>query len=400
MDFQKKKNESEEAYIIRICQMKDSLGYSWERLAKILNEELNEYHTESMYRKRYKKYRRFTESGNKNENVDDNIDNEIDETLIKIKKERAKLQTEKLEYNKNIREQARDELIIDTIKESIINLSPLRKPEYIKPVHDNRSYLLTLADQHFGIEFKVVDFFNNVINEYSPEIFKLRMSILFSKVIETIEKENIKELTIFELGDYTQGLLRLNSQLMQLRYGVIESAILYAEYMSTWLNTLSEHVRIKYSMVKDGNHDQLRLCNAPKNAFPDENMGHVIHSFIKERLKDNKNITILDNPTGMNYAQMSTYICVGDHGESKNVAKYINDLSRAYQMPIDYLFTGHEHHAKAEEVGFDAEVITVKSIVGVDPYGMSLQKVSNAGANLFVFEQGEGKVCEYTYKLN
>jgi hypothetical protein len=29
-----------------------------------------------------------------------------------------------------------------------------------------------------------------------------------------------------------------------------------------------------------------------------------------------------------------------------------------------------------------------------------LQKTSNAGANLFVFEQGNGKVCEYTFKLN
>ena len=86
--------------------------------------------------------------------------------------------------------------------------------------------------------------------------------------------------------------------------------------------------------------------------------------------------------------------------ETKNTSKYINDLSRTYQLPIDYLFTGHMHHSKQEEIGIDAEAITVKSIVGVDPYGKSINKTANAGANLFIFERGNGKVCEYTFKLN
>lgn len=398
MKFQRLENESDEELILRICQMKEQLDVTWDEIANILNQLLDKSMTESAYRKKYQSYKKMLNASIKqcSDITNDKISNEI----LKLQKERNKIQTEKIELNKNIRELARDEMIIDRIHDAITTLPSFEKPEYIKPTHNNRSYLLTLSDQHFGIEFKVVDFYNNIINEYSPEIFKERMSLLFSKLLETIEKENIDEITIFELGDYTQGLLRLNSQLMQLRYGVIESALLYAEYMATWLNELSNYVRIKYSMVKNGNHDQLRLCGAPKNAFPDENMSYVIFSFLKERLKDNDNIIILDNPTGLNYAQMSGYICIGDHGETKNTSKYINDLSRTYQLPIDYLFTGHMHHSKQEEVGIDAEAITVKSIVGVDPYGKSINKTANAGANLFIFERGNGKVCEYTFKLN
>ena len=398
MEIQRLDNESEEELILRVCQMKDELQATWDEIAQILNELLDKHVGESTYRKRYQAYKKWADASIKQ--CSDITNDKISNELLKLQKERKKIQTEKVELNKNLREIARDEMIVDRIHAAITTLPSFNKPEYIKPIHNNRSYLLTLSDQHFGIEFKVVDFYNNIINEYSPEIFKERMALLFSKLLETIDKENIDEITIFELGDYTQGLLRLNSQLMQLRYGVIESALLYAEYMATWLNELSNYVRIKYSMVKNGNHDQLRLCNAPKNAFPDENMSYVIFSFLKERLKDNKNIIFLDNPTGLNYAQMSGYICVGDHGETKNTAKYINDLSRTYQLPIDYLFTGHMHHSKQEEVGIDAEAITVKSIVGVDPYGKSINKVANAGANLFIFEQGNGKVCEYTYKLN
>ena len=38
--------------------------------------------------------------------------------------------------------------------------------------------------------------------------------------------------------------------------------------------------------------------------------------------------------------------------------------------------------------------------MGGDPYGASLNRVSNAGASLFVFENGKGKTCEYTIKLD
>lgn len=69
---------------------------------------------------------------------------------------------------------------------------------------------------------------------------------LYNKVIEQIQKDHIQVLNIFELGDALDGILRANSQLMQLRYGIIDSAILYADFLSTWLNELSNHVRIKF----------------------------------------------------------------------------------------------------------------------------------------------------------
>lgn len=391
MDSLKKMvDETDEQYIFRICQMKDMIG-NWSQVANILNDELGKSLDESSYRKKFKRI---------NEPVSSIINSNIDSDLIKLQKERVKLQSEKLEFNKNIRELARDELLIEKIQDAISMLPKIDIPEYIEPKHNTKAYLLTIADCHFAIEFQVKDFFGNIINEYSPEIFKERMVLLLNKVIETIEKEDINELNIWNLGDELQGIIRLNSQLMQMRYGVVESAILYAEYIACWLTALSQYTRIKYQMVMDSNHNQIRLCNAPKNAFPDENMSHVINAFIKERLKDNPNIIIIENPTGMNYSQLATYHVVGIHGEVKNLSKAINDMSRAYQLPIDYIIGGHVHHSESKEVGIDAEAITVKSVIGVDPYGMSLQKTSNAGANLFIFEQGNGKVCEYTYKLN
>lgn len=319
---------------------------------------------------------------------------------IAIQKERIKIQTEKLELNKWIRELSRDELIADKIIEEIRKLEPLKIPKYIEPVVNKKSYLLAFGDAHYGIEFLINDLFGNTINEYSPDIFTERMWELMREVVSIVRKENIDELNIWELGDGIQGIIRLNSQLMKLKYGIVESSIRYANFLATWLNELSEYVRIKFQMVIDSNHNQLRICGAPKNAFGEENMSKVMLALIKERVKDNPNITIIDNPTGMNYGTMSTYSVLGIHGEVKDFGKSLNEFSRAYQTHLDYIIGAHCHHSNSKEVGMDAEAISIRSIIGVDPYGMSLNKTSNAGASLFEFEQGKGLICEHKIKLN
>lgn len=319
---------------------------------------------------------------------------------IAIQKERYKIQTQNLEINKFIRELSRDELILEKVVEAIYKLEPLKIPEYIEPKKNNKSFLLAFADAHYGIEFDIKDLFGYTINEYSPKIFEDRMWELMQKVVAIVRKEDIDELNVWELGDGIQGILRLNSQLLKLKYGIIESSIRYANFLATWLNELSGYVRIKFQMVIDSNHNQLRICNAPKNAFGDENMSKVMIALIRERVKDNPNIVIIDNPTGMNFGLMSTYSTLGIHGEVKNLESSLNDFSRAYQTHLDYIIGAHCHHSNSKEVGVNAEVLTIRSIVGVDPYGMSLNKTSTPGASLFIFEQCEGLICEHKIKLS
>ena len=319
---------------------------------------------------------------------------------MKMQKEKIKVQTEKNEMRKYVRELARDELITEHIVNAIRDLKPMDVPVHIIPEHRNKGYLLAISDAHYGVEFEIKDLYGRTINSYSTEIFEQRMWSLFSKVLEKINQEDIKELHIFELGDALDGILRANSQLMQLRYGIIDSSILYADFLSHWLNELSKYVRIKFQMVKRSNHNQLRIVGQPKNAFPDEDMSKSMLVFIKERLKNNPNITIIENPTGLNFAQISTYTVLGGHFETKDLEKNIRELSSIHAVPIDYLISGHWHSLSISDVGIDSEVMSVRSIIGVNPYSMSINKAANAGASMFVFETGFGKVCEYSFKLN
>lgn len=318
---------------------------------------------------------------------------------MEIKKERIKLQTEKLEMNKWLRELSRDELITEKIVAAINKLAPLDIPKPIIPLKLKREYLLTIADPHYGVEFCIKDLYGNIMNEYSPKIFENRMWDLFYKVVDQIKTDNIKVLNIFDLGDDLDGLLRANSQLMNLKYGVIDSSILYANFLSEWLNELSHYVKIKFQMVKRSNHNQLRLVGQPKNSFPDEDMSKSMLTFIKERLKNNPNVVIIENPTGLAYALLTTYTVLGGHFETKNLGEELKNYSVTYGVPINYIFSGHWHSKFTGDVGIDSEYVSVRSIMGINPYSMRINKTAPAGASMFVFEQGSGIVCEYRYKL-
>ena len=396
--YKRFENETDEELIYRICEDKNQIG-SWQDVANMINKLTGSDYGESTYRKKYQAFKKMLEA-NQSKFIDSNTQlKEIQLAQRELEKERKKIQTEKLEYSKWLREDARAELITEKICDAITYLPLLEVPEYILPVHNNKSYLLCIADPHYGIEFKIHDLFGNVINEYSPEIFEKRMWDLLNRVIEYIYKEDITELNIWELGDGLQGIIRLNSQLMKLRYGIIDSSILYANFLANWLNELSKYTRIKFQMIMDSNHNQLRICGAPKNSFIDENMSKSMLLLIKESLKNNQNIVFIDNPTGMNYSIMSTYTVLGIHGEVPNIKTAIDEYARAYQTHLDYLIGAHCHHKTGVETGLDSECLTVRSIIGVDPYGMSLRKTSNSGASLLEFEQGYGLTAQYSIKL-
>ena len=399
--YKRFEGETEKQFIWRLHSLVNTKELTWKQIGDIVNEQFRdseeEYRDESAYRKPCQSAEAYYD-----EVFSKMIGTEYSDDIAKqrreLVKERVKLQTEKLEYNRWLREEARDELITEKICDAVNSLVPLDIPEHITPVHNTRAYALVYGDEHFGVEYELKGLFGDIINAYSPEIFEERMWDLFHQTVEIVQKENIDTLNVFNMGDFNDGILRV-SQLMKLRYGVVDGTIKYADFIANWLNELTKFVRVKYQST-NGNHSELRLIGQPKGTFTEDNMGKVVAEFIKTRLKDNPNFTYIENPTGFIYAQLACNTVLGIHGEVKNMKTAIDEFSRIYNVPIQYLLAGHLHHNKTEEIGVNSEVINVGSIIGVDSYSLSLRKTANASAKLLVFEQAKGKVCEYTLKLN
>ena len=386
-EFKKLDTENYYQYIWRIDGLVQSGKYkNWKEITPLVNRELfcddeSQYRDESAYRKAVKYARDFYEAGVFGDNEDEYY-KKLQTEKRELQKVKAQVQTEKLEYSRWLREEARDELITEKICNAISSLPSLDIPHHIYPSHNSRAYALVFGDEHYGVEFELKGLFGDILNAYSPEIFEKRMWDLFNQTIEAVQKENIDTLNVFSMGDFSDGILR-TSQLMKLRYGVVDGTIKYADFISNWLNELTKYVRVIYQST-NGNHTELRMLGAPKGTFTE----------------DNPNFEYIENPTGYIYAELAGSPILGIHGEVKNMGNAIKEFSSIYGIHIQYLFAGHLHHNKVEEVGVNQEVINIGSIIGVDSYSLSLRKTSNASAKLLVFEQDKGKICEYTFKLN
>lgn len=374
---------------------------TWIEVAEFFNKEFREdetqYYDSSAYRKRYKNFSDAYEELFSQENFTNEEMMTIEEHKRELEKAKIKLRTEKLEYNKWLREEARDELICEKICDEIRNNNSLISPEPIVVDRASRSAVLAFGDEHYATEFTIYGLYGEIINSYSPEIFEQRMWDLFYQVIDIIQKEELTTLYVFALGDFTDGILRC-SQLMKLRYGVVEGTVKYANFIANWLNELSKYVKVKYQMVY-GNHSELRMLGQPKGTFKEENTGMFVREMIKTYLEGNPNFEMIINPTGLIFDNIEGLNVLGIHGEVKNMENAIKDFSNTYNTNIQILLGGHMHHYKAETVGINKDVINVPSIIGIDDYSMSLNKTSNPGAVLFCIEENKGVTLEYKIKL-
>lgn len=377
----------------------DDPTIEWQDIADLRSEYTGEVEHRDTIRKGAKLFYEYLQAGWIKNPVDDLVTTTSKATsqIRELQKERYKLQTEKLELNRWLRENARDELIVEHISQAVKELKPLTIPE---PIHSevlDRAGILMFGDEHYGTEFEIKGLNGEIINSYSPEEFENRMWNLLDQTISIVRKEAFSKIYVFSMGDFEDGLLRVK-QLMQLRYGVVEGTVRYADFISNWLNELSKYVEIDFQTTS-GNHTELRMLGQPKGTFTKENMSLVVDAILSTRLADNPNFTFTKNPTGFIYAEILGYNLLGIHGEVRSMEQAIKDFSNMYRVQLDYLIAGHKHHSRSETVGINQEVINVPSIIGVDDYSMSIHKASNAGATFLVLERGKGKTIEYSIKL-
>ena len=283
----------------------------WQDVADFRSEYVGDLEHRDTVRKGSKLLYEYIDAGWVNEPKDNEISTTVDfgcsNEKYAIQKERYKLQTEKIEMNRWLRELARDELITEKIVNAVAALPSLEIPEYIKPVHCNQSYLVCLADCHYGIEFSIKDFFGNVINEYSPEIFEKRMWKLLTEIESICEKEDIGFVSVFFVGDLIDGMLR-QSQLMRLQYGMVESTIRLSEFLAQWLNMLSVHANVSVYAVS-GNHSEVRPLGSKKGQFEDENLEKIVMWYLAERLRENDSISIQPEVKKMNLVKIP-FLCM------------------------------------------------------------------------------------------
>lgn len=311
------------------------------------------------------------------------------------------------EINETYRAEARS----DALRRAIIEAADRMPPMTVRtPVHgywknqEEGCLIIPIADCHYGAEWEIKGLKGEVINRYSPEIFEDRMGKLLNEAEERIHENKVNRAVVLMAGDSLDGMLR-QSQLMRLRYGIVDATMRFAEFMCQWIDRLSAvGVRVDVYNVM-GNHTEIRPLGSKRGDFGEENLEKIITWYMAERMKNNERVKVHANCPKHHLITIDGKNVVLSHGDDeKDIVKFARDMMLLYQTPVDYFYTGHKHTGESYMGGTTAdgntEVIRIPSICGVDTYANSLRFGGRAGTELHLFAQGRGIVKKYPVWLN
>ena len=387
----KAKDESFEQYRIRCYSLKNVLGYTWSELAELINQYADIPHSESWYRKECK---RLSVPPILEEDVNDNNTDmdELNAVLMEIRKERVKLGDERTQNNAYIRKMSREETLHEIAERAATIVGKqkfLPTASKIDVTGTGCIGTLLISDWHYGIEF------DNYFNVYNPEVCITRVANLVHDVIRIGRANNYKQLNVVNLSDLIAGRIHLAIRL-QSREDVITQVMEVSEIVSEMLCDLSQYFHVSYYDVMD-NHS--RLEPNKKDSLELETLVRIIPWYVKERLKENRNVEIHDNTFADDIATFNIYDfnVAAVHGHKDKPGKVIDNLTAMTRRRNDLVLSAHYHHIALEE---EHEVIRISngSLMGVDTYAMDMRLTSSPSQTLIISTPSNVVSC--IYKIN
>lgn len=331
-------------------------------------------------------------------NMIDDVDEaeKIKKSIQDLKSERIKIQTANLEYNANLRAEARGELFQERIAEAIANLEPIEVKHIQVTPTSGKIGLLCLSDFHAGSTYEVKGLYGEVVNKYDFEIMKDRLW----RLIGMIEADDIviDKLIVANLGDFFENCLRLSS-LTKLREPVVDTVIKFSEFMAVWLVNLQKRLEVPIEVVTvGGNHDINRILGQQPQ-LEEENLGKIVVEFLKLRLAQCVDIQV-DDYTDVAVKIIGPVNVMFAHGEDKDLATTIEYFSNLYNVDVDEIFAGHLHRPESKGIGItdigNRAFYRVGSICGINPFAKRIRQASRPSAYFAIYgEDGHGWSRDY-----
>ena len=313
------------------------------------------------------------------------------DTITAIRKERYKLSEERIQNNAYIRKLARE----DTLKEIAENYAKEMSSKKILDIYDiplycwgKREGILCISDWHYGL---VV---NNYFNKYDPEICIKRVKELTKRVIDIGKAHNVRTLHVVNLSDLICGRIHLTLRL-ESREDVISQTMTVSEILAEMLTTLSKYFTVTYRDCLD-NHS--RLEPNKKDSLELETMVRIIPWYLRSRLKDNKNIDVIENEYADDIISFETFghSVVAVHGHKDKLDKVIDNMTHMTRQRNELILTGHFHHFSADE-NHECLRLSNGSLMGVDQFANDLRLTSKPSQNLIIVSEYD--VAEAIYKI-
>lgn len=387
-DMGKKPGEytKEELYSIGVTHKELNHGKNWIELAKVLGLDwTGEQYRKWILHQRYKhnavpKNPRVLDDKTVNDISMDDVEYSLTKQRQSLEKERMKVRDERTSLNRTLREEARLERFIDTVREVAHEYRELPaaiiNPEKADQMICEAVY--GLADLHLGPEFE------NCINSYNQEEALKRINKLANDIIYYCKLNSVHTLHFINLGDLIAGIIHPTIRLDQ-EYDVITQVIRVSELVTQLVYVLKQNIpTVTYRTVVD-NH--ARIMPDKHQHIELENLNRIVDVFVEERLKESGVIFPKDNiDIGIGRFELSNgkkfFFMHGHEDRKSSVVQDIMGLT--HEFP-DYILMAHYHNS-AEHTFQGAKLFISGSIIGTDAYAFGKRLFGQPEQKLLIFD--------------
>ena len=369
-------------------KQKDS-NIEWQDIADFRSDYNGESEHRDTIRKGSKLLYEYLDAGWVHEPTSMSI-SESDE-IIRLKKERQKLSDARVEYNRQIRQEARKESYSEMVKRIICeNVEPTDLKVQYHTFNSNTDLLVHLTDIHTGIE---INTWNNTFNQ---DILKERIEKFTSEILK-IRDLHKSENCYLVIGEILSGIIHNNLRL-QNNMDLMEQFKYVSELISAMLIRIANHFNNIYVYVTPGNHS--RISPKKEDALDGENMDVLLPFYLKARLQNIKNIDICENNIDSEIAMFNIRgnNIFASHGHKDAPESVVQNFTMMFGIKPDIVLLGHRHLNGLTTV-YNAKVIESGCCSGTDQYAMSIRKTNRPEQTISVVGQ-DGLVCLYDIQLD
>lgn len=322
-----------------------------------------------------------------------NILDELETKRMDMQREKMRMQDQKRELNKLLREYARAEHIKSELQAAVKEMASV-KPLCINSIPatgGTREAALLLSDWHKGQHS------SNHWNLYNDVEFYKRIERLVSKAIAYGKDHDVRCMHVFSLGDLINGLIHVTTRINSTENSV-RQVMAVAEVLAGILVSLAKEFEEVKAYFSRGNHE--RVSPNIKESIASESFFDVIPWYIEARIKDVPNITLVENKENdeIVVANICGQSCFAVHGHRDKISSVVQNLSLMLRKFPDCVFMAHYHHSEENEI-HGAEIIVNSSLCGTDSYAAELRRTAKAAQKLIVFDDTEGRLCTYNIKV-
>ena len=394
MNLNKKADESELQYIWRLALAKDSgsLDMTWEELADVFNENLENNYGSSAYRKKFQQAQHFY----------DDVFSKMDDTeysqeLMRQKREleRLKIQfrDERNAWNKQNYTDARVEQKLDYLEEELRDIGKVNFPEHeILETKSDNDILVILSDFHIG------QCFDSAWGKYDSDIAFKRVEQLAEKVRKVQYKHKSENLYIAISGDLISGNIHKSIAITN-REDVITQIKIASKIIINFCYNMSKYFNKVYVTNVAGNHSRI---DKKDDSIHSERLDDLVGWVVNSSLQHVSNIIFIPNQLDIGIAEMTIrgkrYVSV--HGDYDKFSKsgVENLVMMIGYIPYAVLF-GHLHICSLDECN-GVKMIRGGSLAGAGDQYTIEKRLSGKPAQMICVCDNKGVDCYYPVELD